>query len=269
MNKNSHKVIFSRSCNRYIVVCETASNVSPAGRNRNGSSALGTSLTLARDICGAVATSFAIVMSAWGAAPAPNALPKGGSVSQGKVSFNKSGNTLTLTQTTDLAVVNFTSFDIGAGAKVNIVQPSAKSVQLDRVTGNSPSQIMGQLSSNGQVVLVNPNGIVVGKDGSVSASAFTASTLGISDADFMAGNYNFKGNGSNGAVVNQGTIKVNGGNYVALLGASVTNDGQIVAQNGSVYLGAANSIAVPVSSSGKIKLVVSADAVRFIFKRAL
>ena len=56
---------------------------------------------------------------------------------------------------------------------------------------------------------------------------------------------------------------------MALLGASVTNDGQIVAQNGSVYLGAANSIAVPVSSSGKIKLVVSADAVRFIFKRAL
>ena len=195
MNRGLHKVVFSKCRNCLVVVSETASCVTGSGRTRRGVGVGGTMRAVAALIGGGLLLSLALIVDAWAAGPAANALPTGAAVAQGKVTVSQSGNTMTLNQTTDKAVVNFQSFDIGSSAKVNIVQPSSTSVQLDRVTGNSPSQIMGQLSSNGQVVLVNPNGIVVGKDGSVSASAFTASTLGISDADFMAGNYNFKGNG--------------------------------------------------------------------------
>ncbi|WP_143070645.1 filamentous hemagglutinin N-terminal domain-containing protein, partial [Polynucleobacter sp. QLW-P1DATA-2] len=86
------------------------------------------------------------------AAPALNALPTGGTVAAGQVAISQSGNTLTVNQTTNQAIVNWNSFNIGANAKVVINQPSANSVQLDRVTGNNASQIFGQLTSNGQVI---------------------------------------------------------------------------------------------------------------------
>ena len=87
----------------------------------------------------------------------------------------------------------------------------------------------------------------------MTASAFTASTLGISDADFMAGNYHFVANGHGSNILNHGTINTSGG-YVALLGASVTNDGKITTNQGNVYMGAAQAITVPVSNSGRIKM---------------
>jgi len=116
---------------------------------------------------------------------------------------------------------------------------------------------MGQLNANGQVVLVNPKGIVIGSDGSVNASAFTASSLNISDADFMKGQYTYTRDGARGDVLNQGSIQTVAGGYVALLGASVSNEGKIIAPQGGVALGAAERISVPVSNTGKIKLELS------------
>ena len=257
MNKGLHKIIFSKRLGALVAVAETSMGAGKSSAKSIGVS--GGSIGIRFGLSLLVALLFGT--ECYAATIAANTLPTGATVAQGKVSVSQTANTMTITQSSDKAVVNFQSFNVGSNAKVNIIQPSANSVQLDRVTGNDPSKIMGQLTSNGQVVLVNPNGIVVGKDGSVSASAFTASTLGISDADFMAGNYNYKGNGSNGAVVNHGTIKTANGNYVALLGAKVTNDGKIDAGSGSAYLGAANTISVPVSRSGRIKLEVSADAI--------
>ena len=199
-----------------------------------------------------------MLMASAFAAPA---VPQGGVVAQGQVAVSQSGNVMTVNQSTDKAIVNWQSFSIGADAKVNIVQPSASSTHLSRVTGNDPSVIQGQLNSNGQVVLVNPNGIVVGKDGSVSASSFTASTLNITDADFMAGKYQYARNGSKGEVVNQGKIETKAGGYVALLGAKVTNEGTITSQQGAVYLGAGDAVAVPVTGSGRIKFEVSPAAI--------
>ncbi|MEY4732897.1 MAG: Heme/hemopexin-binding protein precursor, partial [Pseudomonadota bacterium] len=142
-------------------------------------------------------------------------------------------------------------------AKVNVVQPSSQSVLLNRVLSDNPTQIFGQLNANGQVVLVNPRGIVVGSDGSVNTAGFTASALNISDADFMQGRYRYVGDGSNGEVLNQGTIRTAPGGYVALLGARVSNEGQIIAPQGRVALGAADRISVPLGSTGKIKLELS------------
>lgn len=160
---------------------------------------------------------------------------------------------MAIRQGSDRAIVNWQSFNIGKEASVSIVQPGSQSVLLNRVTGESPSQIFGQLSANGQVVLVNPNGVTFGKDGSVSAAGFTASTLGISDADFMAGRMRYERNGSTAGIVQQGKIATQGG-YVALLGASVDNEGRIETRGGAALLGAAESVTVPLSHTGRIKL---------------
>ena len=265
MNIGLYKHIFSKRLNKLVVVGGNASSISHAGASRLTSSIgpalTGVSIYIAR-LTFAAATTFLFAQSFDAlAAPAVNALPSGAQVAAGNVAINKSGNTLTINQTSNQAIVNWNSFNIGANAKVVINQPGANSVQLDRVTGNSPSQIFGQLTSNGQVILVNPNGIVFGKDGSVSASSFTASTLGITDADFLAGNYKYSRNGSTGEVLNQGSIQASSGGYVALLGAGVTNDGKIIAPQGSAYLGAAEAITVPVSSSGRIKLELSPSSI--------
>ncbi|MDH6242125.1 filamentous hemagglutinin family protein [Polynucleobacter sphagniphilus] len=263
MNKNCYKLIYSKRHNKIIAVGENASSISHSGaRNQSKRGIVSHISYVARlSVC-----SFAALIALDGhgsafAAPAVNALPTGASVAAGKVAISQSGNTLTVNQTTNQAIVNWNSFNIGANAKVNIVQPNASSVQLDRVTGNNPSQIFGQLTSNGQVILVNPNGIVFGKDGSVSASSFTASTLGISDADFLAGNYRYTRDGATGTIENNGSLQSSSGGYVALLGAQVTNNGKIIAPQGTAYLGAAEAITVPLSSSGKIKLELSPAAI--------
>ena len=270
MNTKSHKVIFSKKHKALVVVSENVSNNAGAGKSGRSISAGFTGavkFTASRFVgtlsafATAAITLTAHAAPAVSAAPFVNALPKGGTVVQGKATITQNGNNLTINQTTNNAVVNWNSFDIGANAKVVINQPSANSAELERVTGNNASQIFGQLQSNGQVILVNSNGIVFGRDGSVSATGFTASTLGISDADFMSGNYQFKGAGS-GAITNDGTIiSTNNNGYVALLGAQVTNNGKIEAQHGgAAILAAAQDITVPVTSTGRIKLALSPSA---------
>jgi filamentous hemagglutinin family protein len=254
MNARSYKTVFSKRLGELVAVGEHASSHGKANGAGSGGGA-GASGTWA--YIAALSASFALVSLAW-AAPAINALPTGGQVVQGAASMSQTASQMTIHQASQRAAINWQSFDIGAAAKVNVVQPNAQSVLLNRVVGQSPSQIFGQLNANGHVILVNPNGVLFGKDGSVNAASFTASTLGISDANFMAGNMVYERNGSTAGIVNEGTITTAPGGYVALLGASVSNQGQIDTRGGNAFLGAADTIKVPVSSTGRIKLELTA-----------
>ncbi|PIT81889.1 YDG domain-containing protein [Limnohabitans sp. 15K] len=251
MNSQCFKNVFSKRLGCLVAVGEHASIQGKA----NGAS-MGRSVVL---YAAQLTAACVLVSMAW-AGPAGSvsavALPSGGQLAQGVATVQQAGAVMNIHQSTSKAVMNWNSFDIGTGAKVNIVQPGADAVMLNRVSSANPSQILGQLNANGQVVLVNPNGILFGKDGSVNASSFTASTLGINDANFMAGNHQFERNGSTASVVNQGSIKTNGG-YVALLGASVSNEGSIQTQGGAAYLAAAETVRIPISGSGRIKLELS------------
>jgi filamentous hemagglutinin family protein len=263
MNTNCFKVVFSKKFGSLVAVGEHVSSQGKGQGARSGSS--GSSCL--HSFLGALASGFLWVSLAWAqpvsvsspvsVAPVASALPTGGQVAQGAASISQAGQAMSITQSTAKAVINWQSFDIGSGAQVNVLQPNSQSVLLNRVLSDNPTQIFGQLNANGQVVLVNPRGIVVGSDGSVNTSGFTASTLNISDADFMQGRYRFVGDGSKGEVLNQGTIRTAPGGYVALLGASVSNEGQIIAPQGSVALGAGDRISVPLGSTGKIKLELS------------
>lgn len=158
-------------------------------------------------------------------APAGYAAPTGGVVTAGAAGITTTGVKTTITQTTQNAAINWQSFGIAAGEAVQFAQPNSNSVALNRVLGSDPSAIFGNLSANGKVFLINPNGVLFGNGSNVNVGGLVASTLGMTDANFMAGQYKFSNPGS-GTVVNEGTIRADGG-YVALIGTSVSNQGVI------------------------------------------
>ncbi len=264
MNARSFKTVFSKRLGALVAVGEHATSQGKAnGASGPGASGAGEGAVSALAGIGYVAAlsaSFAFVSLAW-AAPATNALPTGGTVVQGAASMSQNANQLNIQQATQRAAINWQSFNIGAAATVNVAQPNAQAVLLNRVVGQSPSQIFGKLQANGHVILVNPNGVLFGKDGSVNAGGFTASTLNISDANFMAGNMVYERNGSTAGIVSQGSITAAPGGYVALLGATVSNEGSITTKGGSVVMGAGETIKVPVSGTGRIKLELTPAAI--------
>lgn len=227
-------------------------NTTGQGKAHGASSSAFSNLAVVQFV-GISALSVGLSGLSWAQTVANNDLPTGATVAAGVASVGSSGAAMTIRQGTERAIINWQSFNIGKDATVSIVQPGSQSVLLNRVTGESPSQILGQLSANGQVVLVNPNGMTFGKDGSVSAASFTASTLGISDASFMSGDMRLERNGSRGQILNQGRIATHGG-YVALLGANVSNEGRIETRGSAALLGAAETIQIPLSGSGRVKL---------------
>ncbi|HEY3800735.1 MAG TPA: YDG domain-containing protein [Caulobacteraceae bacterium] len=170
------------------------------------------------------------------AARAGPALPSGGQVQAGAATIGAaSGGSLAITQTSPKAVIDWSSFSIGAGGAVSF--NNGAGVTLNRVTGGSLSQIDGLLSASGGVYVLNPQGVIVGKNGVVNTGGtFVASTLALSNDKFLAGGSMTFAGASTAAVTNNGIIRSAGGD-VALLGATVTNNGEIDAPNGDVALG--------------------------------
>ena len=167
--------------------------------------------------------------------------PTGGNVAAGSAKIAGQGSsTVTVTQASNLAVINWQSFSINSGETTSFLQPSANSAALNRVLGGQTSLINGTLTANGQVYLVNGNGIIVGPGGVINANAFTASTRDITDADFLSGTLHFTGSSSAG-VQNLGTIHALGGNVV-LIGRTVDNEGTITAPNGTAALVAGDDV---------------------------
>ena len=161
-------------------------------------------------------------------------LPSGGVVSHGSAKMTYSKDHLNIDQSSAKAIINWQSFSVGTNKSVHFDQPTADSIALNRVTGDFTSEIAGKVTADGSVVLVNPNGIVITADGTVDTANFTGSTLNITDQDFIQGNYTFSKNGKNGVIDNRGTIKVDDGGYVALLGGAIKNDGRVTAHLGKV-----------------------------------
>jgi filamentous hemagglutinin family protein len=187
-----------------------------------------------------------------------HALPVDGTVVAGSATITREAASMTIHQSSPNVALNWQSFNIGSGQRVDFVQPDSSSVALNRVLGADPSSILGSLNANGKVFLVNPNGIVFGQGASVNVGGLVASTLDINDADFMAGKYRFTGNG--GTVRNEGSINADGG-HVALLGATVSNQGLIVARLGTVALVAGTTVTLDVAGDNLIKVSVDQGAV--------
>ena len=157
-------------------------------------------------------------------------LPQGGKVVAGTATIGQSGNSLNINQSSNRAVLNWNSFNVGAQAQVNFVQPSTSSVTLNRVLDTQASHILGRINANGQVFLSNPNGVLFGPTAQVDVGGLLVTTHGIGNDDFMAGKSSFEGTGKAASVVNQGQLQASLGGYIALLAPQVRNEGVIVAK---------------------------------------
>lgn len=198
----------------------------------------------------------------------------GGSVTVGTPTAG--GTQLGITQQSTRAIIDWQGFSIGQGHGVNIAQPSAASVLLNRVTGGDPSTIAGSLTANGRVFLVNPNGVLFTNTSSVNVGGLVASTLslGTSDDAFMQGTERFefqRGAESFGELRNEGSLTAANGGTVALIGAMVSNEdtGSIVAQGGTAGLVSAEAVTVDFMGDGLTSFKLSPGMYSAVMNRGL
>jgi filamentous hemagglutinin family protein len=188
--------------------------------------------------------------------------PMGGDVASGSATISNQGNTTTIQQSSDKAIINWQSFNIGAGEKTHFQQPSASSITLNRINPDQgASQIYGQLSSNGRIILVNQAGIYFGPSARVDVGGLIASTANITDEKFLAGKYKFdQPSMYHGTIINQGTIIAANNGLVALVGANVSNEGHIHANSGKIILASGSKFTIDLAGDGLINFAVDEAA---------
>jgi filamentous hemagglutinin family protein len=184
-----------------------------------------------------------------------HAAPSGGTVTTGSANINQIGSITTINQSTQKASINWQDFSIGKTETVNFVQPSASSVTLNRVVGATPSLIEGAMNANGQVFLINPNGVLFANGSQINVGGLVASTLNLTDENFQSGNYVFEGNSQN-SILNMGTITTAQGGYVAMMGKTVANEGTIVATMGNVQMASGEKITLDLNGNSLVKLTI-------------
>ena len=171
-----------------------------------------------------------------------NTLPTDPNVTHGTAEISQGANQLTIDQQTDKLITNWSSFNIGSDAKVQFNQPSSNSSALNHVNSADPSYIYGSLEANGKVILINPNGVIFSKGSRVDVGAIVASSLKLSDENFLKDNFVFEKDGIAGMIENRGTIKAFEGGTVALISSIVKNNGTIETPSGSTALLAGEKI---------------------------
>jgi fibronectin-binding autotransporter adhesin len=183
-------------------------------------------------------------------AVANNQLPTGGQVSAGQASISQTAKTLTVNQTSQRAVVDWNTFNVGSQAQVHFQQPNAQSATLNRVADNNPSQILGRITAPGQVVLINPQGVYFGKTATVDVGGLVATTHNAANQAFMEGRMKFDRQGASGKVVNEGELRAALNGYIALLAPEVRNSGVILANLGTVALAAGEAFELQFETGG-------------------
>lgn len=197
-----------------------------------------------------------VVSALLGSVTLLSAAPSGGVVTSGSATISNVGKTTNITQSTQKASINWNKFNIAHDETVNFRQPDVNSITLNRVVGNERSIINGALNANGQVWLLNSNGVLFGKGASINTAGLIATTKELSDADFIAGKYNFKGT-STESVINLGTIDISDSGYATLLANTVSNEGTIRAVRGSVRLVGAEEVTINLNGNSIIDLTVN------------
>ncbi len=196
-----------------------------------------------------------VVSALLGSATLSFAAPSGGVVTSGSATISQSGNTTNINQSTSKASINWQKFGIKADEVVNFNQPNKNSITLNRVIGNERSIIDGALNANGQVWILNSNGVLFSKNASINTSGLLATTKDISDTNFQKGNYTFSGD-STESIINQGTIKVKNNGYVIFASNEAKNDGVIEAIKGRVQLTGADEYTINLNGNSLIDLSV-------------
>lgn len=170
---------------------------------------------------------------------------QGMSVVHGTATMQVDGNKTTIRNSVN-AIINWKQFNIDQNEMVQFLQESNNSAVFNRVTSDQISQLKGILDSNGQVFLINPNGITIGKDAIINTNGFTASTLDISNENIKARNFTLEQTKDKALaeIVNHGLITVGKDGSVNLIGGKVKNEGVISVNGGSISLLAGQKITI-------------------------
>ena len=234
MNK-TYQLVWSRRSHAFI----------PAGEHarRRGRSVSGRKLLM----------KAMLAAGAFGALPA-SAGPTGGQVTHGSARIVQAGALTTVTQGTPRVAIDWNTFSSAAGDTITFNQ-SPSWIALNRVTGSQPSVLMGALQAQGQVFIINPNGVLFGQGASVNAGGLLASTLNMDSQRFFNGEFVLEG-GGRGNVVNQGVLGAGTGGYIALAGPRVANEGTLEAAQGKVLMAAGDRVRLSLNDGSLLSYAV-------------
>jgi trimeric autotransporter adhesin len=189
-------------------------------------------------------------------------------IQSGHATSEHIGNHLNVNVTSNHVIGTASSLSIAVNESVNVFFAQGGGNGLFRSTGNSATNIMGSLTSNGNLFLINPNGVLFGQGAQIDVGGLVASSMDISNTDFLNSNYQFSANGSKGGINNQGVIRVSDGGYLVLLGKEVTNNGTLEANRGSVVMAAGDSAVLDFYGNGLVKANLSGNALEAIVTQA-
>ena len=218
-----------------------------------------------------VALSLLCENSPSSAQQAANTLPTGGTVTSGSAIIAQNNNTMNINQSSQKAIINWSTFNVGSAATVNFNQPNSQSSTLNRVNSASKSMIDGAVNANGTVIFVNPNGIVFGKGAEVNTGSIVATTMNIADQDYLSENNKkiFQGS-ANGKIVNKGTITANNiDGYIALMAPQVKNQGVVIANmsgNNSIALVSGEKVTLTFQGEQLLNVNVDASTIKSLIK---
>ena len=233
-----YRVIWNGSAACWQAVSETARGKSKSRKSSTASTKAGLKqLAIVSGVAASLLTSHVAM-----------ARPLGAVFVSGSVGVNVTGNDTLIKQFSNKAILNWSEFSIANGEKVDVEQPDANSVLLNRVITATPSVISGTLNANGQVFIVNPNGITFGSTAQVNVGGLVASTLDISDTDFNNGTYRFASSSNNASITNQGSITVANTGTAALIAPSIQQAGSIINNDGTILLTAASDVTLSLNN---------------------
>ena len=206
---------------------------------------------------------YSFIFSHLSFVPVAHAGQAGGIVTDGVGNINQNGLTTTIHQASQNMSIEWQTFDVNINERVQYIQPNSSAISLNRILSNTGSTIAGRIDANGHVILVNPHGVFFTPTAQINVGGIIASGLDINTTDFMNGDYIFNEVlGTEGAVINSGTINAAVGGNVTLLGKRVINEGLISAQLGSVNLAAGKQAVVSFDNSGLIGIKVTKEIVQ-------
>lgn len=170
-------------------------------------------------------------------------LPVDGVIQSGLATIDQNEHTLNIHQSSQNLISTWGSFNIGPEATVNFHQPSHSAVAINYILDRSASQIMGQLNANGQVFLLNPNGIIFSQSAQVNVGGLVASTLELNPLDMETGTFTLIGDAvSTATIENQGKISSSNGGVLALIAPNISNTGSLNAADGMIHLTSASQV---------------------------
>jgi filamentous hemagglutinin family protein len=246
-----YRSIWSDTLNTWIAVSELAT-----GKSKNSRKMACNSFSYCTKIAKAILLPPLLTLSF-----SVYALPTGNELIAGQATVaTPTATQMQIQQNSDRAVINWQGFSVGQNEAVNIQQPNAQAALLNRVVGQDASQIQGKIQANGQVYLVNPNGVMFSKTAQVDVGGLIATTHEISNQDFMNGKNHFTQNGATGKVENHGTINTPNGGLVALIGESVTNTGTINTPKGTTALVAGKTVDLDFKGDGLVEVKITEAA---------